>query len=40
LYIDGKKQSGDVLARYRQYLNGKEVTIKGGKGNLNINISN
>ncbi len=40
LYINGNKQSKQVLEKYSNYLNGKEVTVKGGKGNLNININN
>jgi len=40
LLINGKKQPDQVYSKYRSYLNGKSVIIKGGKGNLNININN
>ncbi|GAA4460362.1 hypothetical protein GCM10023093_02860 [Nemorincola caseinilytica] len=40
LYINGQKQSGKVYEKYSRYMEGKEVTIKGGKGSLNININN
>lgn len=39
LYINGTKQPAEVYDRYRDYLDGKTVTIKGKKGSLNINIS-
>lgn len=40
LYINGKKQPMEVYERYSRYLKGREVTIKGSKGNLNVNINN
>jgi bla regulator protein blaR1 len=40
LFINGEKQPSKVLDKYSRYLNGREVTVKGGKGNLSINISN
>jgi bla regulator protein blaR1 len=40
LYINGREQPDHVLDCYRRYLKGDEITVKGKKGNLNINISN
>ena len=39
LLIDGVKQPDVVLNKYRKYLNGKTITIKGHKGSLNINVN-
>ncbi|MBO9151474.1 M56 family metallopeptidase [Chitinophaga sp. GCM10012297] len=36
LFINGKKQSPDVLKKYEQYLKNDNVTIRGSKNSLNI----
>jgi bla regulator protein blaR1 len=40
LYINGERQSTKVYNKYSQYLSANHVTVKGGKGNLNINMTN
>ena len=40
LFINGEKQSAKVYERYAHYLTAKEVTIKGGKKMLNVNMTN
>lgn len=37
LFINGKKQSGEVARKYSQYLKEDNVSIKGNKTNLHIN---
>lgn len=40
LYINGTKQPDRVYHKYNRYLHGKDVSISGSKGDLNISISN
>lgn len=39
LYINGNRQPDSVLDKYRPYLNASEITIKGSKDNLNVNVN-
>jgi len=39
LFINGQKQSDAVLRKYRGYLKGDEIVIKGNKNSLSVNIS-
>ena len=40
LYINGEKQPAELYNKYKNYLKGNHVTIKGNKGSLNINVNN
>lgn len=40
LYINGEKQPDRVYHKYNRYLHGKDVSISGNKGDLNISINN
>jgi hypothetical protein len=40
LYVNGNKQPTKVYDKYSRYMKGNQVTIKGSKGSLNINVSN
>ncbi len=40
LYINGTKQSATIMDKYRPYLDGKNITIKGGNDNLDVNVNN
>lgn len=39
LYINGTRQPDSVLDKYRSYLHAGEITIKGSKDNLNVNVN-
>ncbi len=39
LFINGQKQSDAVLRKYKGYLKGEEIVIKGNKNSLSVNIS-
>ena len=39
LYINGTRQSDDVYKKYKSYMKAKNVTIKGSKGSLTINVA-
>ncbi len=40
LFINGKKQSGDVRSKYEQYLENDNVTIRGKQSDLHIHAQN
>ena len=40
LYINGERQGNTVYERYKKYLNGRSVSIKGKKGDLSISVNN
>ncbi|KAA2239641.1 M48 family metalloprotease [Chitinophaga agrisoli] len=40
LYINGTKQPAAIMDKYRSYLDGKTITIKGGNDNLDVNVNN
>ena len=40
LYINGEEQSKEVYNKYKSYLKGEKIKIKGGNNNLNISVSN
>jgi len=40
LYINGKQQPADIYNKYKHYLKGNQITIKGHKGSLNISVNN
>lgn len=39
LYINGAKQPAAVADKYRSYLDGKQITIKGEKDKLSVNVN-
>ena len=38
LYIDGKEQPGEVYKKYRKYLDGDVITLRGDDDNISINV--
>jgi hypothetical protein len=40
LYINGEEQSTDVYNKYKSYLKGEKIKIKGNKNNLSVSITN